>query len=67
MQIYREKLRAEVEGRPYTPLPPSSVAKPPSRTGSAASMSRSRSQGGLGGSRNDDWDEWGEEGKVCIV
>lgn len=30
-------------------------------------MSRSRSQGGMGGSKNDDWDEWGDEGKVCIV
>ena len=63
-QIYREKLRAEVEGRPYTPPPPSAV-KPVSRSGSSGSMSRSRSAGRMaGGGGNDSWDEWGDGGKV---
>ena len=63
VQIYREKLRAEVEGRPYTPPPPSSV-KPVSRSGSSGSMSRSRSAGRAAAGNNDSWDEWGDGGKV---
>ena len=65
MQIYREKLRAEVEGRPYTPPPPSSV-KQVSRSASSGNMSRSRSAGRVAGG-NDDWDEWGDAGKVWTL
>eukprot|EP00208_Stichococcus_sp_RCC1054_P001386 CAMPEP_0206139796 /NCGR_PEP_ID=MMETSP1473-20131121/7313_1 /ASSEMBLY_ACC=CAM_ASM_001109 /TAXON_ID=1461547 /ORGANISM="Stichococcus sp, Strain RCC1054" /LENGTH=393 /DNA_ID=CAMNT_0053533703 /DNA_START=327 /DNA_END=1508 /DNA_ORIENTATION=- len=56
-EFLREKIKAEVEKRPYTPPPPSSVkalAKPaarPARGGSAGASSR-------GG---DDWGEWGGE------
>ncbi len=63
LQIYREKLRAEVEGRPYTPPPPSSV-KPVSRSGSSGSMSRSRSAGRVAAGNDDSWDEWGDGGKA---
>ena len=65
LQIYREKLRAEVEGRPYTPPPPSSV-KPVSRSGSSGSMSRSRSAGRVAAGNDDSWDEWGDGGKVRL-
>jgi len=60
VQIYREKLRAEVEGRPYTPPPPSSV-KPVSRSGSSGSMSRSRSAGRVAAGNDESWDEWGDK------
>ncbi|KAF5830398.1 hypothetical protein DUNSADRAFT_14642 [Dunaliella salina] len=46
-QFFREMLKAEVEGRSYTPPPPSSVARPPA--------SRPGSQNKL-----DDWDDWGD-------
>ena len=58
-QIYREKLRAEVEGRPYTPPPPSEVKAPSRSASSSSSMSRSRSAGRVAAG-TDDWDEWGD-------
>eukprot|EP00798_Chlamydomonas_sp_ICE-L_P013017 gene13017-3523_t len=58
-EFYREKLKAEVEGRPYTAPNPSSVPKPAAR---GSSMAASRSGGGNGG-KKDDWGDWGDEGK----
>ena len=56
-QFFREKLRADVEGRSYTPPPPSAV--PPtgvSRSGgSSANQSRAASAKNL-----DEWGDWGD-------
>lgn len=62
MQFLREKVKAEVDKRPYTPPAPSTIrstAKPPSsrpsRGGSASSVSRS------------DWGEWDDRGAGAAV
>eukprot|EP00884_Botryococcus_braunii_P022600 jgi/Botrbrau1/9023/Bobra.0376s0001.1 len=59
-EIYRDKIRAEIEGRPFTAPPPSSVVaiKGPERSGSRGNLSNGRSTP----SRNDEWDDWGESG-----
>ena len=50
-EFYRDKIRAAVDGRPYTPPPPSAVP---------ASLPRPKS---FAGSRSNapDWDDWGAE------
>jgi len=62
-QVYREKLKAEVEGRAFTPPPPSSVP-PPSTTstsrsnmGSRPGSANGRPSGRAGG--DDGWGDWG--------
>lgn len=56
-EFYREKIKAEVEGRNYTPPDPSSVAKPrPKPSG----MGRVKSFGGPSHGAAD-WDAWDEE------
>jgi len=61
-EIYREVIRAEVEGRSYTPPPPSQVAAPSAGGGmrsapSTMPSSRTGSQKNL-----DDWGDWGDAG-----
>lgn len=53
--FYRDKIRAEAEGRPYTPPPPSAVSKPVS----SSAIPRNRS---FPTAKNDDWDDWGDSG-----
>ena len=69
LQIFREMLKAELEGRPYS-LPPPSAVPPPQRGGGGA---RPSSGTASGGSRNttaalkglDEWGNWdGDNGKV---
>lgn len=62
LQFLRESIRAEVEGRSYTPPAPSSVAgaTPSSHRGSAGNSqanSRVQSRQNLAG---DDWGDWGD-------
>lgn len=52
-QFYRELLKAEVEGRQYTPPPPSAVARPPA----GGRMSKPSSKGNM-----DEWNDWGDGG-----
>ena len=56
-EFYREKIKAEAEGRSYTPPDPSSVAKPKPKP---ASMGRVKSFGGPSHGAAD-WDAWDEE------
>lgn len=65
MQIYRDKIRAEVEGRPFTAPPPGSikvdlgpapVSAGNSRPGSAGRAAPGASNG------HDDWGDWGASG-----
>lgn len=51
-EFYREKLRADVDGRSYTPPPPSEVP---------SAIPRPRSYAGNRTS-NKDWDDWGSDG-----
>ncbi len=72
MQIFRDMLKAELEGRPFTPPPPSSVP-PPQRGGggggsSIGASSRSSPGNTTQGSRNasasknlDEWGNWDED------
>lgn len=53
-EIYREKLRAEVEGRPFTPPPPSAVPRPVSSSASARINQTQPTRSG------DDWGDWGD-------
>ncbi len=67
-QVYREKIKAEIEGRPYTPPAPSSLAaaspaslkqgsRPSSVMGSRPGSSRNLRAGG--GGEDDGWGDWG--------
>ena len=67
-QIFREMLRAEVEGRSYSPPPPSAVP-PPQRGGGVSARSSPAST--AAGSRNpsaaknlDDWGNWDGDKRV---
>jgi ADP-ribosylation factor GTPase-activating protein 1 len=71
LQIYREKIKAAVEGRPFTPPPPSAVqvnvgssgsssARPGSRPGSAGAGSFSNGSRPAAGS-HDEWGDWGDK------
>lgn len=53
-QIYRDKLRAEVDGKPFVVPPPTDV------NSLRASTSRKIGGGGGGGRGNDSWDDWGD-------
>jgi ADP-ribosylation factor GTPase-activating protein 1 len=53
-QFYREKIKAEAEGRPYVAPPPSKVAPAPRASASAAGRAGA-------GSRQGGWDDWGDE------
>ena len=53
-QIYRNKLRAEIEGKPFEVPAPSSV---PASTCVASAPSRNRSYSSL--PKKDEWDDWG--------
>lgn len=52
-EFYREKIRAEIDGKSYTPPPPSAVR--------STSMPRPKSYGGPRTASND-WDDWGADG-----
>lgn len=54
-EIYREKLRAEVEGRPFTPPPPSAVAK--------SNIPASKANDNKPKSKLDEWDDWDDGNK----
>lgn len=56
-EIYRNKLKAEVEGKPYTVPPPSAVPS----SSAVQPPSRNRSSNSLNNSRQDDWDDWGKK------
>lgn len=56
MQYFREKIKAEAEGRPYTPPPPSKATSGAARPAAANMTRNSRSFG------NSDWDDWGDGG-----
>jgi ADP-ribosylation factor GTPase-activating protein 1 len=70
LQIYREKIKAAVEGRPFTPPPPSAVqvsvgssnnsARPGSRPGSAGAGSFNNGSRQAAGS-HDEWGDWGDK------
>ena len=55
-QIYRDKLRADVEGKPFVVPPPSDITssnkKPPSRSSSRQSLSSN--------TKTEEWGDWGE-------
>lgn len=53
-QYYREKIRAEAEGRTYVAPPPSKAASFGSRSGGMTRNSKSFQEGG--------WDDWGDAG-----
>eukprot|EP00775_Hariotina_reticulata_P007172 gene7172-7386_t len=68
-ELYREKIKAAVEGRPFTPPPPSAVqvnlgsgnsssSRPGSRPGSAGPGGSSSGRGAAGA---DDWGDWGDK------
>jgi len=55
VQYFREKIKAEVEGRPYTAPPPSKTTSGAAAGPGAANMTRnSRSFG------KNNWDDWGD-------
>ena len=56
MQYFREKIRAEAEGRPYTPPPPSKATSGAARPPAGGMTRNSRSFGNSG------WDDWGDGG-----
>lgn len=65
-EFYREKLRAEVEGRDYTPPPPSAItsssspAAALSKANSAAHLAGGNSQRSSPAKQHDDWGDWGD-------
>lgn len=59
-EFYREVIRAEVEGRSYTPPPPSQVP-PPTSGGSMRSAAPTMSTSRNASAKNlDDWGDWGD-------
>lgn len=65
VQIYREKVKAQAEGRAFTPPPPSAVQV--SLSSSSRNSSSSALAGGAGGNSTssrqaDDWGDWGNSG-----
>lgn len=61
LQLFRDMLRAEVEGRPYSPPPPSAV--PPPSLGGPAGSGKSSMGNSAANSRsasNKNLDEWGD-------
>jgi hypothetical protein len=64
-QVYREKVKAEVEGRPFTPPAPSAlqVTLPSKQPAAAGGMVRpasaNRLAGGAAAGGGDDWGDWG--------
>ncbi|DBB12132.1 hypothetical protein WJX82_005961 [Trebouxia sp. C0006] len=60
-EFYRDKIRAEVEGRSYVPPAPSasnsSSSKPPASAGSRSTRAASNSN-------NDSWEDWGKPSNV---
>ena len=68
LQYFREKIRAEAEGKTYSVPPPSSSnagSRLPPTGGMAARNGSSQSLSGRGAanrsSNNDDWDDWGDK------
>lgn len=57
-ELYREKIKAEMEGRQFVPPPPSAVPPPTSSSGSNGAVQSRSNANGRGAS--DDWDSWGE-------
>lgn len=68
-QFYREKLRADVEGRDYTPPSPAEVGPPVlsggsmgAKTGSARSLAAHSQHGSPAKRADDDWGDWSASG-----
>ncbi|KAG2427385.1 hypothetical protein HYH02_014605 [Chlamydomonas schloesseri] len=68
-EFYREKLRAAVEGRDYTPPSPAEVGPPVlsgggmgAKTGSARSLAAHSQQASPAKRADDDWGDWGASG-----
>jgi ADP-ribosylation factor GTPase-activating protein 1 len=63
MQVYREKIKADVEGRPFTPPAPSSLqVSLPSKAAPASSGMANRPGIPNGRAGGDDWGDWGGSG-----
>lgn len=63
LQYYRDKIRAEIEGKTYVPPAPSASNNSLSRAGSAGST---RSARAAPASANDSWDDWGKPPNVKV-
>lgn len=55
MQIYRDKIRADVEGKPFVVPPPSEISK------KSPSPSASRKNSLSTSRQNEDWGDWGDK------
>jgi hypothetical protein len=64
MQFYREKLKASVEGRDYTPPPPSEVG-PPTLAATARPTTSQRASAPR--QKDDEWGDWGGSGSTGSV
>ena len=69
-QIFRDMLRADVEGRPFSPPPPSAV--PPPMLGGGSGSNKSSHTNSAVNSRNasqaknlDDWGDWDGDKVGC--
>ncbi|GLC36235.1 hypothetical protein PLESTB_001365500 [Pleodorina starrii] len=58
-EFYREKLRAAVEGREYTPPSPSEVGPPLSSAGSVRTTATASPKAPASRRKDDDWGDWG--------
>lgn len=58
-ELYREKLKADLEGRQFVPPPPSAIP-PPTSNGAAAGARGASAGSARGAAANDDWDSWGD-------
>lgn len=56
-QYFRERIKAEAEGRPYTPPPPSKATSGAARPVAAAAGGMTRNSRSFG---NSAWDDWGD-------
>ena len=60
MQVYREKIKADVEGRPFTPPAPSSLqVSLPNKAAPASSGMANRPGMTNGKASGDEWGDWG--------
>ena len=57
MQYFREKIKAEAEGRPYTAPAPSKATSGAARPAAAAASGMTRNSRSFG---NSGWDDWGD-------
>ena len=57
LQYFREKIKAEAEGRPYTAPAPSKATSGAARPAAAAAGGMTRNSRSFG---NSGWDDWGD-------